>query len=431
MKIEELLLENFRCYEKRRFLFNDSFTVLVGNNGSGKTAILDAVAILLGTYFQGWDVSTGSRTINRTSDPREVPVITGGQLNFEKPEPVTLQGTTFIAGQSMTWLRNKGDRGAKAKDFIKLGSDSREAVSQGKQVDLPLFIYYGAGRLWEINRDIKIEKPKSRLDAYRHCLQPTSDRKAFEAWFKQTTLAAHQKKKDLKEIVALTLVEKAVLTCLPEGFTKFGYDVEENQLLLYEGNKPTKFNQLSSGYQNMVAMVADIAYRAFYLNPHLSERAIIEAKGIVLIDEIELHLHPSWQRRVVDDLKEAFPNLQFIVTTHSPFIIQSLNQNEIIDLNQDAEHQPVLEPNSSIEDIVESIQGIELPQRSHRYQEMYQTAQKYYKLLEELKTAPSEELSRLEDQLNELTAPFSDNVAYHAFLEMERQSARSTRGDEV
>ena len=177
----------------------------------------------------------------------------------------------------------------------------------------------------------------------------------------------------------------------------------------------------------MFAMVADIAHRAAILNPQFGEKAPAETPGIVLIDEIDLHLHPSWQRRVVDDLRRTFPRIQFIATTHSPFIIQSLRPGELVDLQKDVTGEYV---NRSIEDIVEGVMGIKVPQRSERYEKMYKAAKEYYQVLQEAKEASPEEKRELKQKLDELTAPFSDNVAYHAFLEMERIAAGLGKDDD-
>ena len=175
----------------------------------------------------------------------------------------------------------------------------------------------------------------------------------------------------------------------------------------------------------MFAMVADIARRAAILNPQFNEKAPAETPGIVLIDEIDLHLHPSWQRRVVDDLRRTFPRMQFIATTHSPFIIQSLRQGELVDLRKyvPGEYVPGEYVERSIEDIVEDVMGIEVPQRSKRFQQMFDAAKEYYKVLQEAEGASPEKKRELEQRLDELTEPFSDDVAYHAFLKMERIAA--------
>lgn len=167
----------------------------------------------------------------------------------------------------------------------------------------------------------------------------------------------------------------------------------------------------------------------------------------MLVDEMDLHLHPKWQRRVVRDLKRAFPKIQFVGSTHSPFILQSLEPGEVIDLDQprktlnlDLVPDGIATPgpkqdfsNRSIEDIVERVMGVPLPQRSERYQRMYDTAKEYYKVLEQAKEADEGTRQELKARLDELSAPFSDNVGYHAFLEMERLAAgmgKSTHAEE-
>jgi hypothetical protein len=299
---------------------------------------------------------------------------------------------------------------------------------------LPLLLYYGAGRLWDVHRDSNTEKPGSQLDAYRYCLDPKSDQNAFEKWFKKLALSEIQKK---RPVSAMDAVKAAVLNCIP-GAHDFYHDIDEDCIMIKlekEGLVP--FDCLSAGYRNMVAMVADIAHRAARLNPHHEANAAKETAGVVLIDEIDLHLHPKWQRRVVSDLKSAFPRLQFVATTHSPFILQSLVAGEVIDLEQTitpelVESLPdeVAAPgpanefsNRSIEDIIECVMGISVPQRGERYQAMYEVAKQYYAVLQQTQVANEDEKEDLKSKLNELSAPFSDNVAYHAFLEMERIDA--------
>ena len=222
------------------------------------------------------------------------------------------------------------------------------------------------------------------------------------------------------------------------------------------------FDDLSDGYKMILTMVFDVVRQMVILNPHLGNETLEKTDGIILIDELDLSLHPHWQRIVVDSLKKTFPLVQFIVTTHSPFIIQSLNSGEVIDL--EACKGEVLEShwtplkkkvvksdeierigdtvagiawpsakgvyeNKSLEDVAEDVMGVEIPQRSARLQRMYEVAKQYYAKLKELKGAPSAELDRLNNELDELSAPFSDNVAYHAFLEMERLAAMAERED--
>ena len=433
MLIRNIILKNFRRYGDAAFCFNEKFNVLVGNNGKGKTTILDALAIMLNTYFQASGIPTGVGGIKNT-DARFFVMEREGQVFHEKTTEVWLKASAQANGQPWEWRRNKGDRGGNAKEFIGLGTETREAVTQDENPTCPLLLYYGAGRLWNIHRNVETTQPDSRLDAYRYCLDPKSDQNAFEKWFKKLTFSALQRRTPIPVIEA---VSDAVLCCTP-GASAFYHDIGEDQIMIkldHEGLMP--FNSLSDGFRSMVAMVADMAHRACRLNPSLAIDAAKETPGVVLIDEIDLHLHPKWQRRVVADLQKAFPKLQFIATTHSPFIIQSLEPGQLIDLEQEFTPEQInsIPPgiaapgpghdfsNRSIEDIVEDVMQVPVPQRSERYQQMYEAAKKYYAILKQGTTTDTQEKERLKKRLDELSAPFSDNPAYSAFLEMERTAA--------
>ncbi|ELC3192383.1 AAA family ATPase [Escherichia coli] len=433
MKINHIEVSNFRKYKAARFSFHPEFTVLIGNNASGKTTILDAIALLLNTYFQGSGLTTGGGTLKK-DDARYIHTRKEEQDFLEPQSPVWLKGVAALAGETCEWVREMGDRGGKAKAFTAYGALEREGVVKGQSPSLPMLLYYGAGRLWDLHRDNKMDTTGSQLGAYRYCLDPKSDQYSFIKWFIKLTMTELQRK---TPVPALRAVERAVLQCAP-GAKSFYYDVGSETILIeLKKEGLVRFSDLSDGYRNMVAMIADIAHRCARLNPQMGENVTFETKGIILIDELDLHLHPKWQRRVVPDLRKTFPNIQFITTSHSPFIIQSMNPGEIIDLdNILADEQPQSVPEGiaspapsmsfsakSIEDIVENVMDVPLPQRSQRYQEMHDVAVKYYQLLEQGQNAEGAEVLRLKDELDALSAPFSDNVAYHAFLEMERAAA--------
>jgi len=133
-----------------------------------------------------------------------------------------------------------------------------------------------------------------------------------------------------------------------------------------------KLNQLSDGIQNIFGMVADIAYRCYLLNSHLNENAAKETEGIVLIDEVDMHLHPAWQQTILQDLQTAFPKLQFIVTTHSPQVLSTIRR-EHIRIVKDGE---LLELNAAIQtygelssDVLHTVMNVNprppIPERQH------------------------------------------------------------------
>ena len=125
-----------------------------------------------------------------------------------------------------------------------------------------------------------------------------------------------------------------------------------------EASKTVLFDSLSDGERVMVALVADIARRACILNPQLGDDVLKRTPGIVLIDELDLHLHPQWQRRLPNGLKEAFPAMQFITTSHSPQILSELSPEEIIVLIGESAERPEasygLNSDRVLEDIMES-----------------------------------------------------------------------------
>lgn len=434
MKISELVLHNFRKYDEAFLQFHPHFNVLIGNNGKGKTTVLDALAMLLNTYFLGGKLTTGGVTI-KPSDARAVFREVEGQIFRETLPEVWLEALAVVGDDPpIRWRRDLGDRGRNAKNFSKKGTEARNHVAHSEEVevDLPLLVYYGAGRLWDKHDDTDMDSPSSRLAGYRYCLDPKSDHKAFEKWFKRLSLAKLQKG---KEISALDAVTNSVTFCIP-GARNFYFDAAYDQLMIeldHEGLVP--FDDLSDGYRNMVGIIADIAHRASRLNPHFGMDAALKTQGIVLIDEIDLHLHPKWQRRVVSDLKRAFPLLQFIVSSHSPFILQSLEPGEVIDLERklkageagsipDGIAAPASEAkyaNRSIEDITEEVMKIPVPQRGERYQRMHDAAIEYFRLLNEVSGGASDKRKdQIKANLDELSSPFSENIAYHAFLEMKR-----------
>ena len=171
------------------------------------------------------------------------------------------------------------------------------------------------------------------------------------------------------------------------------------------------FSALSDGYRNVIKIVTDIATKMCILNPYLGKETLKKTPGIVVIDELDLSLHPTWQRRIVGILKELFPKVQFICATHSPFIIQSLEPGELITLDTilDEEYS-----GQSIEDIAEDIMDVPLAQYSEKKVKMYKAAEEYFQALE--KASSEKELRELKEKLDVLSAEYSDNPAYNAWM---------------
>ena len=437
MKIRQLTLQNFRCFDEKAFEFSDQFNVLIGDNGTGKSAILDALAIGVGSFFLGID-SINSRNIFKdevrhiVNTENETPTLTA-----VLPCVVSCKGY-FEDIQELSWSRELRIDGGKttregAKEITKYAKDLqtksrirdiqqesfRKEEKDDRRVPLPVISYYGTGRLWIRRREKVIEtlSPNSRFRGYENCLINSYELKKLIRWFKTQEFASLQKQ---KTIGVLSAVKEAIKTCM-DDWEDVRFDVHLDELVATSKNgKTLPFRMLSDGVRNMIGMVADIAYRTAVLNPHLATDAPKETQGVVLIDEIDLHLHPNWQRRVIDDLKRTFPKIQFFATTHSEHIIQSLREGELIDLNSPESIPEAEYENKSIEDIAENIMHVSNPYRSERYQKMMEVAERYYQMLENISQASPEKIERLKMDLDELIEPYSDDVAYYAFLKMKK-----------
>ncbi len=178
---------------------------------------------------------------------------------------------------------------------------------------------------------------------------------------------------------------------------------------------------MSDGYRNMLALFADLAWRCVTLNPHFKEDANLKSNGVVLIDELDLHLHPAWQKTIIEQLKNTFPNIQFIATTHSPFIIQETKEGELFRMLLNNRLNIGGADEYSLEDIAEYLQNVQDPAWSIKKKTMYEAAKEYFELLERMKPDTSTaELESIRERLNILGKAYSDNVAYTAFLEQKR-----------
>ena len=424
MRIKKLELHNFRCFENYELELADRFTLLIGDNGSGKTAILDVLAYSISKFLEGFP-----RFI-KTTDLR---LITTDDIRYESlslgQSPIRDRGNKWIFIELEGIVNNDTLRWDVLDPFV-INSDSNitnYATKIAEQITkpetlLPVLAHYGTGRLWQKidNEEIETLSPDSRLLGYRNCLNPASDLKQLFRWFKTQELAALQKKQRRHVLEA---VREAIVSMIPDA-QRVWWDMDWDEILIettIQGkSQNTPFHLLSDGYRNMIGMVADIAYRMATLNPQLEEYVIKQTEGIVMCDEIDLHLHPNWQRIIVERLLNTFPKVQFVASTHSPFIIQSLYHRKDC-LLWDLDKNQALEIDSkSIEDIAEDQQGVEIPQQSRRFIEMEEAAEDYYRVLKQLPAAREEEKQRLKQKLDELLMPYSDDPAYQAFLKMER-----------
>jgi predicted ATP-binding protein involved in virulence len=348
MKIEKIKIKNFKGFAENTFTLNERMTVFIGENAKGKTSVLDALAIAVGSFLRGIDVAKHeARSINKN----EIRVLTiDGQPRPQLPVEITAYG--IVNGKTMEggWLRSVEKITKKTTTtFVKARNIEQEAVemlqaSRAKSgITFPVIAYHGTGRLWAEHEEKKtgFKKQGEGVEmAYLNCLSPKSSSKEFLSWYKTYEDEVRKFNEDTDKLFLETF-NQCIISMIPDKhWQEMAYSFKDDDLIgifkTPEGkNEKLLFSQLSDGYRNVIGMVADIAYRCIKLNPHLGKNAVKETPGFVLIDEIDLHLHPNWQRRIVNDLKNTFPLIQFVATTHSPFIVQSVEQSELINLDDE------------------------------------------------------------------------------------------------
>ncbi|MGD0730351.1 MAG: AAA family ATPase [Terracidiphilus sp.] len=331
MRIEHLVLQNFRCFESLEVRLNPQFNLLVGDNASGKTSLLDAIHIAAGSWLLGVDVPRRAPAID--DDEVRLRAIEQGKnrFTFERQYPVRIRASGTVMGHQATWVRERvSDRSttrySDAKAILDIGRGTVASLRSGDRVVLPLISAYGAERLWiepdrvrgngRAGSSWNSERP-SRLLGYRNIEFLIHEEGLFD-WLAKETFASLQ---EGSRSPALRVVTQAIVGCIDDA-EDFYYDVRREDLVVTFKNHGTHpYSHLSDGQRVMLSVVGDIAKKAALLNPDLNEKMLEDTPGIVTIDELDLHLHPKWQRRVIQDLKRTFPNIQFVATTHSPQLI--------------------------------------------------------------------------------------------------------------
>ena len=365
MRIDRLTIRNFNGFESFEIEFNPHFNLLVGDNASGKTSVLDALTFLLESWVrgvQGDEKGGGIPPSYIRLDPRNYE----DSRSFERQLPVRLEVSGWVMDKPLTWARQrKHERGgtaySEAKSIVMAAMEAARAVRENTPVILPLICSYGAERLWYEppkharvrERDSKNGK-FSRLDGYEGCLDFGINEPFFSDWVKAQVLDGFQLG---RKTLALQATERAITACV-DGAKAVMYSNEEKELAFdIEPSGWQLLSNLSHGQRIMVTMIGELVRQAIRLNPQLGEAVLEETPGIVLIDELDLHLHPKWQRRIIHDLKRTFPSIQFITTTHSPQLIGEALPSEVRILADGKAYTPPRSFGLDSSRVLEEIQG--------------------------------------------------------------------------
>ena len=384
MEIKQVILHNIGPFETLNVPLApteqnpSNITVFVGNNGAGKTSVLQALVTSLSWFI------TRLRTEKGSGKPiLEDSILNGAiaaaieiDLKISNHDYLTLLVNNSNSPQidaHFQWTIAKTRRGRKAQyasnlnDCTKLVNHYRDALSQDKQINiplqislppkmnLPLIVFYPVERsILDIPLKIRTKHTFDQLDGYDNSLSQGVDFRRFFEWFREREDAENESgisedllsrlkslavanpekasqlfNQDISEVIntlnastrdrQLTSVRTAISKFMPHMDHLRVRRQPRLHMAIDKNGETMNVAQLSQGEKSLIALVGDIARRLAILNPALTNPLM--GNGIVLIDEVDLHLHPSWQRSLCDRLIETFPNCQFVLTTHSPLVI--------------------------------------------------------------------------------------------------------------
>lgn len=335
--------------------FPSNITVFIGNNGSGKTSLLKSVAMVLTWYV----ARLKHDKTNGTQIPENVILNNANSAMVEiTVNDLDLQQHT----KAYTWRIAKNRTARKAEftthltELNQLTSYYKQWLGEDDQSSLPLIAFYPVERsVIDIPLKIREKHQFLQIDGYDNALNNAVDFRRFFEWFREREDVENEHLKKimfnlrlgssdqefLKAIdeynsnkfkdVQLEAVRQAIYAFMP-NFRNLEVSRKPRLAMIIDKNDKTlNVSQLSQGEKSLMALVGDIARRLAMMNPKLDNP--LQGKGIILIDEIDMHLHPQWQRSIIQRLQTTFPNCQFILTTHSPLVISDTQNILVYDLD--------------------------------------------------------------------------------------------------
>ncbi len=431
LNLQQLNLKNFRGFADVRLDLNPELTVLIGSNGSGKSTILDAIANLLQVYVQKLhhpvlandfllsifnDDDIKNDAISEGANCRLLAELSFESIEAEKAQEEDEEDEIDISTARrddtisyINWAVALKKKNYKIEDFDELidldtfYNSVQLKLKHNEPFGLPLVVYYPLDDATSSLRRTKQEglNQDTVFSAFEDALSRKSfNYQAFFEWFRwQENLARQTEDKFLLNTVCEAIYgvfndkkrgeeardEKASFTNLHVDWM----GMKQGELRIQKEEQNLKVTQLSSGEKSLLLLVADLARRLALANPNLKNP--LTGNGIVLIDEIDLHLHPKWQRKIITQLLKTFPNCQFIVTTHSAEVLKGVDKEHLRILkNGEVIHIPPYIKGRDSNSILEDAFG--LPKRTVEYEGKLN---KFYELVESNKSGAREVLDDL------------------------------------
>jgi predicted ATP-binding protein involved in virulence len=329
VKLKNVSLENFRSKASSCLELGSRLTLLIGENGTGKTTFLDAIAIALGEI------------LTYLPEVKGINFKTRGDIYQQDGKPAPYTRIKVVASTGFGWDRmQKRDKSNRTAMQIKAGLGVKqlhrylqESIldpwNLGLPFQLPVIVQYGVKRAWLDYSPVRrrgLPKNHSRFESLADALNSTSRFRSALNWFYNKENEESRLKQERRDFDATLPELNAVRRCITTLFPNLAnprFTLNPLRFVVSQDGEELEIDQLSDGYKTMLGLAIDLSWRMAGANPHLEDP--LAAEAIVMIDEVDLHLHPAWQQRVVSDLLRCFPNTQFILTTHSSVVVEGIN----------------------------------------------------------------------------------------------------------
>lgn len=370
MRLRSIELTNYRCYQDFQVDFVPGFNVIAGINGSGKTSLLQGIRDALAVNVARLSPSQ-SNWANpfRESDPAHVRGDESmGRWRFEPQYPVRIIAHADLLDRRFTWTIEHRDTSDNNASDARVPVDviTQEAHA-AENITYPIFAFYPAYRAWTLtptNELTAVTRKLPRAAGYENWWDASAESDALQQWSIAKTIERLEVATDSAlGWDSITDDELAIanraLSAVFDSTMGLRYDFGQKNLTIeWRGAKPpTPYGNLSDGERVAIALISDIARRMCLLNPHLATEVARQTPGVVLIDELDIHLHPKWQRLLVKGLAKAFPLVQFIATSHSPQVLSELRPESIILLTKDGASRPQVSYGLDANRVLEQLMG--------------------------------------------------------------------------
>ena len=377
MLLRDIHIENFRAYKEFDCRFDKGVNLVIGDNGAGKTSLLAAIAQLLSLQVSGFG---GSLRVE-TGDPyQEVKRSGDATISVRECFPISISGTmeTDEDEKKLFSIVRKDYNNSEYKG----NSSLITSLTEKEGTIWPLISFQRFDREWKLGKNtgktITMETGlNQRADGYKECLSGNGQDTKIQSWCLKMSMLEFERKASISEFTTFKSIIQTFLRTIEDidGEFEVSYSVEFSGLALKMSDDIIPLYELSTGYKALLSMIMELAYRTVLLNPGVQDVADRQT-GIVVIDEVDTHLHPKWQWRVMDALTACFPNVQFIIATHSPIVISSAKEALLISLGKD---QGVTFLDGAygynVEDVLNLRQGSEaIPKLSGQFMERLEAA---------------------------------------------------------